>query len=169
MSNFQVKQGEPVVYENAVYTVTRTTNKLVYLEGVAKGVKPEELTPCTEAQLAEWAEAQIGSMNSQLKRYKPRYQKSTAASGNKSLNNGDELAKVLTSLLPLEVVELAEVVCALPTGFLATKYASLNPGQQRMNSGNRVRSALKAGKVGLELVERVAKELVAKRPAEQVA
>lgn len=80
-----------------------------------------------------------------LARYKPGYVECVAYSGASSQNNGDALAQALEGKTPAEVMEWAEKLLGLEVGFLAQKYASLNPGQQRMNSGNRVRAALKRG------------------------
>jgi len=80
-----------------------------------------------------------------LARYKPGYQPCVAYSGAESQNNGDALAQALEGKSPDEVMDWAERLLGLETGFLATKYAGLNPGQKRMNSGNRVRAALKRG------------------------
>ena len=84
-------------------------------------------------------------MASTLNRYKPGYVECVSYSGSLSQNNGDVLAKALEGKTPDEVMALAEKVLGLEAGTLVAKYESLNPGQKRMNSGNRIRAALKRG------------------------
>jgi len=84
-------------------------------------------------------------MSEILSRYRKAYEKTVAYSGNKSADNGDEVATFLRGKTPDEVVELAEKVLKLEPGFLVTKYAGLNPGQRRMNAGNRIRAAIRRG------------------------
>lgn len=102
---------------------------------------------------AEKAEA-ARRMASTLNKYKPRYAESIAASGAKSQNNGDDLAAFLSALTPEAVCQLAEKVLGLESGFLVQKYSGLNPGQQRMNSGNRIRAAIKRGDLTTEEVRK---------------
>ena len=93
-------------------------------------------------------------MASTLNRYKPMYVQSVAASGAKSQNNGDDLAAFLSALTPEAVAILAEKVLGLEPGFLVAKYERLNPGQMRMNSGNRIRAAIKRGELTTEAVRK---------------
>lgn len=83
------------------------------------------------------------TMAGQLKRYREGYVPTTAYSGRKSLNNGDDLATEMAGLTPVQVCSAAERICGLETGELVAKYENLNPGQQRMNAGNRIRAAVK--------------------------
>lgn len=76
-----------------------------------------------------------------------KYQKAKTASGGVSLHNGDRVAAALAGLTLEEVQKLAaEVISTEKTPVtvedLVAKYAHLNPGQQRMNLGNRIRGAL---------------------------
>ena len=80
------------------------------------------------------------TMASQLKKYRARYTVGIAPSGRKSLNNGDPVARALEAA-PLEY--LYETVHELFGLDLHTKYERLNLGAQRMNLGNRIRSAYK--------------------------
>ena len=52
---------------------------------------------------------------------------------------------MLAGAEPLAVIWAAERLLGLESGELATKYAHLNPGQKRMNAGNRIRAAIKRG------------------------
>ncbi len=68
-----------------------------------------------------------------------KYQRAKAASGAMSQHNGDVVASTLAGL-PLEsVLAIASTMTSVD---LSTKYAHLNPGQQRMNLGNRIRGAV---------------------------
>lgn len=87
-----------------------------------------------------------------LARYRGSYKDTTAASGHKSKNNGDAVAIALAGAEPLVVVAAAERLAGLAEGELLAKYAKLNPGQQRMNSGNRIRNLVKKGIVSVEQV-----------------
>lgn len=95
----------------------------------------------TEAPKKEYA------MREHLGKYKERYVHITSGSGNSSLCNGDEVAQKLAGKTPAEVVVLASRLLGLDLG---AKYAGLNAGQQRMNCGNRLRSAVKKGTITID-------------------
>jgi len=78
-------------------------------------------------------------MAEQLKAARVRYAKTKRPSGAASADNADAIAKALRDFEPLEVCEIADKVFKLPIGSHEAKYSSLNPGQKRMNSGNRIR------------------------------
>jgi hypothetical protein len=80
------------------------------------------------------------SMAEQLRRARVRYVKTKRPSGAGSMDNGDTIAKNLRDFEPEEVMTIADRVCEESAGFHATKYDGLNPGQKRMNSGNKIRS-----------------------------
>ena len=80
------------------------------------------------------------SMAEQLRRARVRYVKTKRPSGAGSMDNGDTIAKNLRDLEPEEVMTIADRVCEESAGFHAAKYDGLNPGQKRMNSGNKIRS-----------------------------
>ena len=84
-----------------------------------------------------------------LANYRAGYVPSIAASGKKSLSNGDTIAKALEGKTAEEVLLMAESLLGLPSGTLQSQYARLNPGQQRMNAGNRLRAALKKGTIAV--------------------
>ena len=100
----------------------------------------------------------IRKMSTTLNRYRVNYQPSLAAGGRKSLNNGDDLASLLSGLEPKGVATLAEIVLGLAKGELVAKYEHLNPGQQRMNSGNRIRAAIKRGDITIKDVQKANKK-----------
>ena len=90
------------------------------------------------------------SMATQLQEHRANYVKTTAYSGKSSLHNGDPVAMFLSGKTPDEVIADAERLCMLPAGELKAKYGHLNPGQQRMNAGNRIRGAIKRGELTVE-------------------
>jgi hypothetical protein len=82
-------------------------------------------------------------MSNQLRKYRARYQRSVAASGSKSLNNGDALAAYLEMKTGKEVCELADKFLPMDGQTHFERYARLNEGQKRMNAGNKLRAAVK--------------------------
>ena len=104
----------------------------------------------TKAAIIEWLENQDetpNTMSATLLKYRKRYVPSVAYSGRKSLSNGDVVAQFLEYKEPKEVAHQVEALLGFAKGELVEKYASLNPGQQRMNCGNRLRAALKRGDI----------------------
>lgn len=86
-----------------------------------------------------------------LREARVRYVKTKRPEGTTSADCGDSLARTLRDLEPLEVAALADKVLGEAAGYHAGKYGHLNPGQIRMNSGNRIRAFLKTADVeGLE-------------------
>ena len=75
-----------------------------------------------------------------LANYRAGYVPSIAASGKKSALEGKTAE---------EVLQIADSLLGLPSGTLQSQYARLNPGQQRMNAGNRLRAALKKGTIAV--------------------
>ena len=70
------------------------------------------------------------------------YEKSKSASGNLSRHNGDVVASALAGLPLNAVVLIASAMTDTSAEDLTAKYQHLNPGQQRMNLGNRIRGAV---------------------------
>lgn len=90
-------------------------------------------------------EEETGTMASQLRKYRERYQSCIAASGSKSLNNGDLLAQFLEYKDHDAVMALADEHTPIEGQTHAQRYAKLNNGQKRMNAGNKLRAAIKKG------------------------
>jgi len=84
-------------------------------------------------------------MSATLRKYRAGYETVRSASGKKSLDKGDPVAKALRAKTPKQVCELAEQL--LHDCNAVTKYAHLNLGQQRMNAGNLIRNAIKRGEL----------------------
>lgn len=66
-----------------------------------------------------------------------------AASGRASADNGDATAQMLRGMTLPEVYDKAAEVLGVKRADLESRYIHLNPGQQRMNLGNRIRKALR--------------------------
>jgi hypothetical protein len=90
-----------------------------------------------------------------LKKYRQGYVETKAASGQKSLHNGDDVAVVLEGIEPQAVARAAERLLGMPEGELyrgdgTGRYDHLNLGQVRMNAGNRIRNGIKRGDFSLD-------------------
>lgn len=93
------------------------------------------------------AEKVVRSASETLRKYRVNYVHTDGYNG-LSINNGDAIADQLKMCEPSRVVRIAEAVLpGIKAGELAKRYAKLNPGMQRMNCGNRIRSAIKNGTV----------------------
>lgn len=72
-----------------------------------------------------------------IRAYRSQYATVAAPNGRKTQNNGDAIAQALLRIKP-------EAMAAfIKTKFPGVSYAHLNPGQQRMNMGNRIRTLAK--------------------------
>ena len=81
----------------------------------------------------------------------------TVTNGSKaSVCCGDDLAVLLAPLDHLQVAALASIFAGED---LAARYAHLNNGQVRMNSGNRLRGLVKAGKESVAGIRQAAEEM----------
>lgn len=65
-----------------------------------------------------------------------------SASGNATMDNGDDVAKQLRGLDLEDVYAAAAKLLGESKTSLVQRYAHLNPGMQRMNLGNRMRAAM---------------------------
>lgn len=122
--------------------------------GLDKLKKPE-LVAVWEQLSAAADEEQLTAaqaMSRKLREARQRYVTTTSASGNASADNDDIVAQSLRAMEPRQVVAAAERILGLAEGELWAKYEKLNPGQQRMNAGNRIRGAIKRGDVVVEEV-----------------
>ena len=75
--------------------------------------------------------------------YRSTLQTVLTATGNKSLDNGDTIAQMLRGADLETVYKIGAKELGIPVEALKTKYGHLNPGQQRMNVGNRIRGAIR--------------------------
>lgn len=96
------------------------------------------------------------SMADTLRRHRDKYVH-TDGYGGLSINNGDDVATALRMFEPDRVVRIAEILLDFEEGELAARYAKLNPGQRRMNAGNRIRAAFKKGLISKTALKKAAK------------
>jgi hypothetical protein len=112
------------------------------VEDEADDVDESDESDDVEEALEE-AEEASSRMAEALRKARARYVKARRPSGAATAHNGDTIAKELLDYEPLEVAEIADRCLKLPKGTHAARYANLNNGQIRMNSGNRIRGAWK--------------------------
>lgn len=111
-------------------------------EGEQQKVRASSLYPVEEEATADGRRmAQI------LAKYRTGYTPAVAASGKKSLHNGDEVAQALEYLELGAVYHAASMALIVDEDELRARYQHLNLGQQRMNLGNRIRAAVKRGEI----------------------
>jgi len=105
----------------------------------------EEPVPATsDADAPEESDKLSASgMAAQLRAARAHYTKTKRPDGASSADCADAIAKALRDYEPLEVCEVCDRVFDLEVGTTAHKYFSLNPGQKRMNAGNRIRATWK--------------------------
>ena len=80
---------------------------------------------------------------------------------NGQLRSTDDLAEALDPVHPLDIVPLVQSLLELG----ANPYAHLNPGQQSMNMRNKLRGALRHGRITLDQVANVVPGYVERRRA----
>lgn len=80
------------------------------------------------------------TMSKQLTAARKRYRPVKKSDGSKSADCGDGIALALENKEPVEVAGLADVIMGEEPGYHERRYIALNPGQVRMNSGNRIRA-----------------------------
>lgn len=80
---------------------------------------------------------------------------------NGQLRSTDDLAETLDPVHPLDIVPLVQSLLELG----ANPYAHLNPGQQSMNMRNKLRGALRHGRITLDQVANVVPGYVERRRA----
>lgn len=95
-------------------------------------------------------------MSKTLSGHRKNYVNSRSHTGKFSQHCGDGLAELLSGTDPVTISRVAEQVRDLKKGELTERYAHLNQGQIRMNSGNLIRGAIKDG---FTTVDNVAKLL----------
>jgi hypothetical protein len=91
------------------------------------------------------AEEHGSKMAEALRKARVHYVKDRRPSGAATAHNGDVIARELRDYEPKEVCGLCDRCFDLPKGSTFAKYEHLNNGQQRMNAGNRIRSAYAKG------------------------
>ena len=103
------------------------------------------------------------TMAQTLERYRQHYFDTAAYSGRLSKHNGDDVAQTLAGAAPRQIIRAAELLLDLEQDELWVKYERLNPGQQRMNAGNRIRAGVKREDFDaedvLKMMNRAAKQI----------
>jgi hypothetical protein len=84
----------------------------------------------------------VGNRRYDCSKYKAVSKGVKSVGGHATLDNGDELAKSLRGAELDDVYKQASKILRVPQTELRAKYAKLNVGMQRMNLGNRMRSAM---------------------------
>ena len=106
------------------------------------------------------------------------YVKGKGPSGGTTFHNGDAVATNLAGLSLEAVYSVASQALSTPVEDLQAKYRHLNPGQQRMNLGNRLRGLVQkvdkanaaneeAGPSGAEMLADIAKPFLEAAAAEK--
>lgn len=109
-----------------------------------------------EPKAEEEEDDDLSNLARTMKKYRSSYEDAVKVHADgksaKTKINGDPLSKLLLDREPDDVVEIAERALGMVPGTLSSKYAKLNPGQRRMNSGNRLRAAIKRGDLTVDAI-----------------
>lgn len=159
----KVDQGSRVSFDNKGKLATGVVTKIWGNQAVVETDQGGFELTLELSSLSLFVETK--TMSSTLSKYRAKYEPSISANGRKSLNTGDLFARLVSGASAPEVCALADAIMATEKGHHAARYSKLNIGQQRMNSGNRVRAAIKRGDAAFETVEAEFALIVAKRNA----
>ena len=118
-------------------------------EGEEHKVRAATLIPNPELtdDEGEDDESATSKMAETLNKYRSRYVPTLSAKGKKSLCNGDPLALLLSGL---DLPALFALAASVGLVDCEERYQSLNPGQKRMNVGNRLRAMVKKGTAAID-------------------
>jgi hypothetical protein len=148
--------GNEVVYKDQPATVTGVSRGWYTVDcddGLLRKVRTAELSLAPDSSDDE------RDMKTQMAKARQKYVKVKNYAGERSMDNGDSLAQLMRGLEPSEVCSLADTLFEEEVGHHHTRYGHLNPGQQRMNSGNRIRSGVKRELFTVDRVSAAFKEL----------
>ena len=106
--------------------------------------------PDDDDEDADEEEREEHPMARALRLARARYVKDTRPDGSKTQHNGDAIATRLRDLEPGDTAALADEVCGVEPGTHFQRYATLNPGQMRMNSGNKIRGVWRKAMAAME-------------------
>jgi hypothetical protein len=147
---FSTPDGDPKVVEGSLEKLARAYLRRIGQftpEHVSRdGIVRAELSPSIDQDafkvLCNEIETSVGrQMSRTLHEHARQYVTASNVSGTTTKICGDGLSQDLLALTPEQV----SVVASSLLGLDASKYDHLNPGQVRMNWGNRLRAALKKG------------------------
>jgi len=137
--------GQEVRFQNSIWTITAISRGwLTVMDESGNKAKARE---------KDLSSIPVREMRAQLAQARERYTKTTSYGGETSYDNGDEVAELLRGLEPQEVCAVADTALGADAGYHQSRYGHLNPGQQRMNAGNRIRAALKSAKITLDAIQ----------------
>lgn len=147
-------RATPDLYDTIADAKAVLSDEIAWQRSTKAGAKGTEghcqwlIVPETKA--LTWETDAKCKMAATLSNYRHNYEPHLTPAGKKSLSNGDAIAKALAAATPEEVIRMAEDLLQLSAGSLLVKYQNLNAGQQRMNAGNRIRSAFKRGEITVD-------------------
>ena len=121
---------------------------------VAKAAKANtkpSLVPQQDGTVVEVVRKAMAPLKEARKHY-TKTREGTGKDRKTRIDNGDLLAQTLRPFKPEEIRAVALALLDVPVDVVA-KDKTWNPGQVRMNYGNRIRNAVKKGTVTLEAVE----------------
>ena len=104
------------------------------------------------------AEEHASRMAEALRKARVRYKKDKRPDGKATAHCDDLIARELRDYDPKEVAGIADRCFDLPKGTHEAKYCHLNPGQIRMNCGNRIRGVWRKGE-DIDRMTRIAQVL----------
>lgn len=117
--------------------------------GELESEKDEDGTITVRCPHCEWEDTiapdadHASRMAEALRKARAHYTKDKRPDGSATAHCGDPIAKELRDYEPADVAALADKVMGVEAGTHLAKYAHLNNGQIRMNSGNRIRAEWK--------------------------
>lgn len=135
-------EAEVIAHTRGWYTVRD-------VDGREFKARAKNLTEATERP----QEGDERSLKVQMREARQRYERTTNYAGERSMDSGDDVACLLRGLEPIEACMLADRVLDVEDGHHMRRYGHLNPGQQRMNAGNRIRAAVRKETVSIKEVE----------------
>ena len=155
VANFKGQQvfvGETVTAERGGKQVATGWIAVTLADGSSAKARAKDLSDIREVKqvltcddegnevVAEKSERKNGVVDA---RYLDRYVTVKLDNGATVKDNGDDVAQLLRGMELVEIYELASAKLGIDMSELTLKYEHLNPGQQRMNLGNRLRKAFR--------------------------
>lgn len=136
------------------------TEDAIYIGRAPEGVVIDETRTIGCHQCGwEFSFAAPKRMAEALNSARKGYVKTLSYAGNISADNADPVAEAIRGLNPEQVCSVADQVKGVEAGTYATRYASLNVGQRRMNAGNVIRAAYKNGDVDADQLRAIVAKL----------
>ena len=142
------RDGEEIrINRQHCYKATKAELEEAEQEGIEQEQHDTEVEEFEKAMIGEIAPATIDevdeaddSKNIVPSKYRSRYHQVESAKGKRSLDNGDPVAQALRGLELADVYQVVASELGEDHAELEERYAHLNPGQQRMVLGNKLRA-----------------------------